>query len=79
MIQRIRAVYRNGAFIPEENVDFAEDTHVEITVESAAEPRAELSEEERQRLTLELLRSMQANPLPPDAPRFTREQLHERR
>jgi hypothetical protein len=35
--------------------------------------------EERARVIDEIVRSMQTNPLPAQAPRFTREELHERR
>jgi hypothetical protein len=34
---------------------------------------------ERARVIEEIVRRMQANPIPPDAPYFTREELHERR
>ncbi len=34
---------------------------------------------ERARMIEEIVRRMQANPIPPDAPYFTREELHERR
>ncbi|MGH9853233.1 MAG: hypothetical protein ACREBD_25625 [Blastocatellia bacterium] len=35
--------------------------------------------EEREQTIEEIVRSMQANLISPDAPRFTREELHERR
>lgn len=42
-------------------------------------PPAITDPEERARVIGEIVRSMQANPIPADAPRFTREELHERR
>jgi len=35
--------------------------------------------DERTEMIEAIVRSMQANPLPPNAPRFTRDELHERR
>lgn len=50
-----------------------EDSSPRLVPPSIAAP------EERARVTAEIVRSMQANPIPAEAPRFTREDLHERR
>jgi hypothetical protein len=50
----------------------------DIQIESSIPPEI-TAPEERSRVIDEIVRSMQSNPIPVDAPRFTREELHERR
>jgi hypothetical protein len=50
----------------------------EVQIESSTPPEI-TAPEERSRVIDEILRSMQSNPIPPGAPHFTREELHERR
>ena len=47
-------------------------------IESSTPPEI-TAPEERSRMIDEIARSMQSNSIPVDAPRFTREELHERR
>jgi predicted DNA-binding antitoxin AbrB/MazE fold protein len=81
MSQTLKAIYRNGAFIPQTPCDLPEGVEVEITVSaSSVIPPIVTDPEEKKRILREVVENMRANPLPADAPRrFTREELHERR
>ena len=76
----VKAIYRKGVFVPTTECDFPEDTEVEV---SRRRPRiipAEITDpEEKKRHLQAVVARMQENPIPLDAPRFTREDLHERR
>lgn len=82
MSVRLRAIYKDGAFVPTngEKVNVPENTEVELTVHNPyiLPPKAK-SEEERQRALRELIESWEKHPLKGDAPRLTRDELHERR
>jgi predicted DNA-binding antitoxin AbrB/MazE fold protein len=80
-MQRLKAIYRNGAFVPQTPCDLPEESEVELTVhESSTIPPNVTDPEERKRIMDELVKNMRSNPIPADAPRrFTREELHERR
>jgi predicted DNA-binding antitoxin AbrB/MazE fold protein len=80
MSQTLKAIYRDGAFIPQTPCDLPEGAEVEITIRSPKliPPRV-TDPEERGRLMDELIQNMLDNPIPEDAPRLTREELHERR
>ena len=81
MSQTIKAVYHNGAFIPQEPCDLPEGAEVKIFVEDPYTIPPEITDpEERKRVMAELLKRMSENSIPADAPRrFTRDELHERR
>ncbi|MDT5061585.1 MAG: hypothetical protein QOH63_2044 [Acidobacteriota bacterium] len=80
MSQRLKAVYREGAFIPQMPCDLPEGAEVEITIHEANILPPEITDpEERKRIMSELIQNMLDNPIPANAPRFTREELHERR
>ena len=81
MAHNLKAIYRNGAFIPQTPCDLPEGAEVELTVTATNAPAPLVTDPaERQRIMDELIANMRANPLPADAPRrFTREELHERR
>ncbi len=71
---------RDGKLVPVEPCHFQESQEVEITVESTriilpaiTNPAA------RAKAMEELVTRMKANPLPANAPKLTRDQLHERR
>jgi len=83
MSVRLKAIYKDGAFVPITNGDklnVPENSEVELTVHNPyiIPPKAK-SEEERQRALRELFASWDAHPLRADAPRLTRDEMHERR
>jgi predicted DNA-binding antitoxin AbrB/MazE fold protein len=80
MSQTLKAIYRAGAFIPQTPCDLPEGAEVELTVhEPHTIPPKVTDPEERRRLMDELIQNMLDNPIPENAPRLTREELHERR
>jgi hypothetical protein len=83
MSVRLKAIYRDGAFVPVANgekLNVPENTEVEITVHNPyILPPTAASEEERERALRELFASWDAHPVRPDAPRLTRDEMHERR
>jgi hypothetical protein len=83
MSLRLKAIYTDGAFVPitnGEKLNMPENAEVELTVDNPylVPPKAK-SDEERQRALRELLESWEKYPLKDDAPRLTRDELHERR
>jgi len=77
---RIHAVFREGKFVPQEPCDLPEAAEVQLTVERPnLTPPAVTDPLDRQRILNEIVQHMAANPLPPNAPKFTRDELHERR
>jgi hypothetical protein len=83
MSLRLKAIYKDGAFVPISNgekLNVSENAEVEITVHDPNVVSATTtSDEERQRALRELMESWQQHPLRGDAPRLTRDELHERR
>jgi predicted DNA-binding antitoxin AbrB/MazE fold protein len=80
MVQRLKAVYQNGAFVPQAPCDLPEGSEVELTIHDPYTiPPSVTDPQERARILKELVQRMKDNPLPADAPHFTREELHERR
>ncbi|HYG78851.1 MAG TPA: antitoxin family protein [Pyrinomonadaceae bacterium] len=80
MSQTLKAIYRDGAFIPQTPCDLPEGAEVEITIRAPnLLPPKVTDPEERRRLMDELIQNMLDNPIPENAPRLTREELHERR
>ena len=80
MSVRLKAIYRDGAFVPlanGEKLNVPENTEVELTVHNPYVVPA--TAEERERALRELFASWDAHPLRPDAPRLTRDEMHERR
>jgi predicted DNA-binding antitoxin AbrB/MazE fold protein len=77
----LRAVYRNGAFVPVVPCSLPEETEVEVRVRNGADiiPPLEPDPARRAKIKKRLLERMSNTPLPPDAPKLTRDQLHERR
>jgi predicted DNA-binding antitoxin AbrB/MazE fold protein len=75
----LKAVYRNGVFVPETACQLPENSEVELTVQGPViVPPSVADPQERARIRKRLVERMRQNPIPADAPRFTREQLHER-
>jgi predicted DNA-binding antitoxin AbrB/MazE fold protein len=80
MMPSISAVFRDGVFVPKIACDFPEDTEVEVFVKGPAllpprvtDPAAQVE------IRRKVLERMRKSPLSADAPRFTRDELHERR
>jgi hypothetical protein len=77
---RVRAVFHDGKFVPVEPCALPESQEVELTIESPRViPPAITDPTQRAKAMEELVARMKANPLPADAPKMTRDQLHERR
>ena len=76
----ITAVYQNGVFVPTVACSLPENTPVEVSVKGPTiiPPRV-TDPDEQVRIRRKVLERMRRNPLSPDAPRFTRDELHERR
>jgi len=81
MTDTVTAVYEHGVFLPDSPCDLPEGARVVLAIRDATNvaPPEVLSEEERRRILREVVERMKRNPLPPDAPRFTRDEMHERR
>lgn len=80
MNYRTKAVYRGGAFVPETRCDLPEEAEVDLLVQG---PRlvspAVTDREQRARVLRQVTERMKRNPIPAEASRFTRDELHERR
>ena len=80
MNYRTKAVYRGGAFVPETRCDLPEEAEVDLLVQSPRLiPPAVTNREQRARVLRQITERMKRNPIPVEAPRFTRDELHERR
>ena len=82
MIEPIRAVFREGAFHPVTPCLVPENKEVNFIVQplsGALEPPTVTDPEERKAILRRVTERMMNNPIPASAPRFTREELHERR
>ncbi len=77
----LKAVYVQGAFVPEQPPDLPEGARVTLTLQREALSVSPLVTDpaERRRILKELVEEMAANPVPQGAPRFSRAELHERR
>ena len=76
----LRAVYRNGVFVPTTACDLPEETEVDISLHRPTVIEPEITDPlEMERYMKEVVARMQENPVPLNAPRFTREEMHERR
>ncbi|MGH8002754.1 MAG: antitoxin family protein [Brasilonema sp.] len=79
MPHALKAIYRNGAFVLQTPCNLPEGAEVELFIQSPQVISPPISDSEtKQRFLKSLVERMQQNPIPPDAPRFTREMLHER-
>jgi len=80
MTQQVRAIYHKGTFVLQEPFDLPEGSQVELIVQGPLILPPEVTDPaERERLWQTLFERMDQNPIPAGAPRFTREELHERR
>ena len=80
MTSTLTAIFERGAFRPESPCDLAEGSRVILDIHDAGpvQPPVVAAPAERERILRELLARMKANPLLPGAPRFTRDELHDR-
>jgi len=77
---RTKAVYRGGAFVPETRCDLPEEAEVDLLVQGPRlVPPTVTEREQRARVLRQVTERMKRNPIPAEAPRFTRDELHERR
>jgi len=80
MSQALKAVYRNGTFILQTACDLPEGIEVELFVQSSQVAPPKITDiAARQNFLKLLVERMQQNSVPSNAPRFTRDMLHERR
>ena len=80
MPHALKAIYRNGTFILQTACNLPEGAEVELFIQSPQVMSPPISDPEtKQRFLKSLIERMQQNPIPLNAPRFTREMLHERR
>ncbi|WP_026787052.1 MULTISPECIES: antitoxin family protein [Planktothrix] len=80
MPQALKAIYRNGTFILENPCNLPEGVEVELFVQSSQVIPPQITDiGARQNFLKRLVERMQQNPIPSNAPRFTRDILHERR
>lgn len=80
MVQKLKAIYHNGVFIPQVPFDLPEDTEVELTIyDPYTVPPKVKDPEERKRILKQMVERMKNNPIPANVPRFTLDELHERR
>jgi predicted DNA-binding antitoxin AbrB/MazE fold protein len=73
----VTAVFENGVFRPESPCDLPEGARVVLAIQE--ESKKPLSDEEKRAILQAMVERMKANPLRADAPRFTRDEMHERR
>jgi hypothetical protein len=80
MSQAVTATYRDGAFVLREPCDLPEDAEVQLIIQGPVAISPTVTDPaERARILSAVVERMQHNPLPVNAPRWTRDQLHERR
>ena len=80
MSDLVKAIFEHGAFVPETPCDLPEGTRVLLAIqqEGLVQPPEVNTPEERARILLTVVERMKRNPLPPDAPRFSRDEMHDR-
>jgi predicted DNA-binding antitoxin AbrB/MazE fold protein len=80
MSNALKAIYRNGTFILQTAYTLPEGTEVELLVQSPQIVSPPIDDSAaKQRVLRELVERMQQNPIPLNAPRLTRDMLHDRR
>jgi hypothetical protein len=73
------ATFKNGAFVPDEECNLPENARGQVTVESECLiPPKVTDEEERKAILKRMADRRRKNPIPENAPRFTREELYDR-
>ncbi|MGO8688816.1 MAG: hypothetical protein ACLQLG_04225 [Thermoguttaceae bacterium] len=75
-----KAIYHQGTFVPETARDLPEGAEFELIVQGPlVEPPMVTDPEERAQILKQVAAQMRENPFPAAAPRYTRDELHERR
>jgi predicted DNA-binding antitoxin AbrB/MazE fold protein len=75
----VKAIYRDGSFIPEAPVDMPDGAEVELTISGPVILPPEVTDpEERRRIMEALMDEWEKNPWPITR-NWTRDELHERR
>ncbi|HAX76406.1 MAG TPA: DUF104 domain-containing protein [Cyanobacteria bacterium UBA11372] len=76
----LKAIYRNGTFILQTPCNLPEGAEVDLVIQSPQVVVPQITDlATKQRFLRELIERMQQNPIPLNAPKLTREMLHERR
>lgn len=79
MAQRLKAIYRKGAFHPRESCDLPDGSEVELIIQGPFVLPPDVKEGKEQKDILKrVIENMQGNLIPVGAPPLTRESLHER-
>ena len=79
MAQRLKAIYQN-AHLSHNHLVTCLNSEVDLVIERPhLLPPLVTDPDERKRIMEELVQNMRDNPIPENAPYFTREELHERR
>ena len=79
MAQRLKAIYRKGAFHPQQPCDLPDGSEVELIVEGPLLLPPDVKDLKGQAYILKrVIESMQGNLIPDGAPPLTRDSLHER-
>lgn len=80
MPQSWQTIYRNGAFISQTAFGLPEGIDVELLVQTSQITLPSIADEAaKQQFLRALAKRMQQNPIPLNAPHFSRDALHERR
>jgi uncharacterized phage protein gp47/JayE len=76
----LKAIYRSGTFILQTACDLPEGVEAELFVQSPQVATPAIADiDTKQNFLKQLVERMQQNPIPANAPHFTRDMLHERR
>jgi predicted DNA-binding antitoxin AbrB/MazE fold protein len=80
MNQKIKATFQHGIFVPHQPCELPEGAHVDLWVEGPTALVPEITDpQERAQVLGELIEEIRQHPLGAEAPRLTREELHDRR
>ena len=80
MFGEFKAIFRHGAFVPQEPCPIPEGTEVRLIVQQPALTPPRITDPiERAAVLRRIVDRMKQNPLPSETKPFTRDELHERR
>jgi len=78
MSQTLKATYLNGTFVLQAAGNLPEGAEVELSIQLPQIVSLPADAETKKLLLKSIVERMQQNPIPLDAPHFTRDLLHER-